>query len=358
MSRLRGCQERLREDLGGPTGDIERGQMAEESQNLPLIAEIIERSRIPWRWAILIVTVVLLLLFVLAALLDGSFSDLSDWEFWRAFMGPPCVIVYILSIYPFMQRMWERALQTFQPLLPSEESEITAIVPVTRRRWELVAILLGAVLWLIIESPWLWVDQWIDVYASVTILLMFAILSWLIYNGLVGARHLNKLSRQPLNIDIFNTELVPVARYSMGIALAFIGGISLSLVFQSIESLLAWQSITIYSILVCATILLFFLSMWSTHNVMAGAKRREHDLARNHLEEVTRELREAATQGRPEEMDRLYSAVAAWGIYERHVRETPEWPYNATILRRLSVSVFIPAIIYLIKVLFNLTIGL
>ncbi|HEY41351.1 MAG TPA: hypothetical protein G4O18_05780 [Dehalococcoidia bacterium] len=332
--------------------------MAKESQNLPLIAEIIKRSRLPWRWATVIVAAVLLLFFALAALLDGSFSDLSDWNLWRAFLGPPCIIVYILSIYPFMQRMWERALQAFEPLLPSEENEtvVTALVP--NRRWEWVAVLLGAALWFGIERPWLWVDQWLDVYASVTILLMFAILSWLIYNGLICARRLNILSRKPLNIDIFNTELVPVARYSMGMALAFTGGISLSLVFQSIESLLAWQSITIYSILVCATILLFFLSMWSTHNVMARAKRREHDLARNNLEKVTRELREAAVQDSPEEMDRLYTAVAAWGIYERHVRETPEWPYNATILRRLSVSVLIPAVVYLIKVMFNLTIGL
>ena len=91
---------------------------------------------------------------------------------------------------------------------------------------------------------------------------------------------------------------------------------------------------------------------------MAGVKRREHDLARNHLEEVTRELREAAVKRKLEEMDRLYSAVAAWGIYERRVREVPDWPYNATILRRLSVSVLIPCIVYLLKVAFNLRIGL
>ena len=332
--------------------------MVEEAQNLPLIESLVERSRLSWRWATIIIAGVLLLFFVLTALLDGSFSDLSDWDLWRAFLGPPCIIVYILSIYPFMQRMWERALRAFEPMLPPGEKEIATIVPMPNRRWEWMAILLGAALWLGIERPWLWIDQWLGAYASATNLLMFAILSWLIYNGLVNTRRLNILSRQPLNIDIFNNKLVPVARYSMGIALAFIGGISLSLIFQSIENLLAWQSITIYSILVCATILLFFLSMWSTHNVMARAKRREYDLARNNLEKVTRELREAVTQGHPEGMDRLYSAVAAWGIYERHVRETPEWPYNANILRRLSVSVVIPAIIYLIKVAFNLTIGL
>jgi hypothetical protein len=332
--------------------------MAEESQKLPLLAALMERSRLPWHWTTAIVAVVLLLFFVLAAFVDGAFSDLSDWNYWRAFLGPPSIIVYVLLVYPFMQRMWERALQAFQPLLSLEESETMAIVPVPRRRWEWVAAFLGASFWLGMERPWLWVDQWPEVYASVTNSLMFTILGWLIYNGLIGTRHLNKLSRQPLNLDIFNTELVPVARYSMGIALAFIGGISLSLVFQSIENLLAWQSITIYSILVCATILLFFLSMWSTHNVMAGAKRREHDLAWNHLEGVTRELREAAVYGRHDEMNRLYSAVAAWGIYERRIRETPEWPYNATILRRLSVSILIPGIVYLIKFLVNLKIGL
>jgi hypothetical protein len=331
--------------------------MPEESR-LPLIAEIMERSRLPWRWTTAIIATVLLLFFVLATLFDSSFSELSDWEFWRRSLGAPSVIVYVFAIYPFMQRLWERALQAFQPLLPPEISKTATIVPVPNRRWEWVAVLLGAAFWAGIERPWLWINQWLEVYSSITSLLMIVLLSWLIYNGLISARHLNLLSRQPLNFDIFNTKLVPVARYSMGITFAFLGGISLSLVFQSIESLLAWQSLTLYSILVCVTILLFFLSMWSTHNVMAGAKRREHDLARNHLEEVTRELREAAVQGRQEEMDRLYSAVAAWGIYERRVREAPDWPYNATILRRLAASILIPCIVYLIKFLINLKAGI
>ena len=332
--------------------------MAEETQELPLLDTLIERSRLPWRWVTATVAAILLLSLILAALLDGAFSELSDWEFWRNFLDAPAAVIYILSIYPFVQRLWDRALQAFQPLLSQEEGSIVVMAQALKRRWEWVAILLGGVFWLGMERPWLWVDQWLDVYASVTDLFMFALLGWIIYSGIAGARHLNILSRRHLNLDIFNTELVPVARYSMGITLVFIGGISLSLVFQSIDNLLEWQSITIYAILVCATVLVFFLSMWSTHNIMAGAKRREHDLARNHLEEVTRELREAALRGQSEGMDRLYSAVAAWGIYERRIREAPEWPYNATILRRLSVSVLIPGIVYLIKILLNVRIGL
>ncbi|UCB42827.1 MAG: hypothetical protein JSV77_10330 [Dehalococcoidales bacterium] len=332
--------------------------MVKESPTLPLLEELIKRSRLPWRWAIIIVAVVWLLFLILVTYLDGAFSSLSEWEFWRIFLGSPVIIIYILIVYPFMQRLGERAVQAFQSLLPIEDDEAAVATPAPNRRWEWTAIFLGLAFWLGLERPWLWVDQWLDFYASVTTLSMFVLLSWLIYNGLSGTRFINKLSRQHLKIEIFDTELVPVARYSMGITFAFIGGISLSLIFQSIESLLAWQSIVTYSILVSVTVLLFFLSMWSTHNIMAGAKKRELDLAQIHLEEATRELREAAVEGRSEGIDRLYSAVAAWGIYERRVREAPEWPYNASILRRLSVSVLIPGIVYLIKILNNLGLGL
>lgn len=332
--------------------------MTKESHTLPLLEDLITRSRLPWRWITVIVAVVLLLLIILMTYLDGAFSNLADWEFWRRFLGPPVIITYILLIYPFMQRLEERAVQAFQTLLPPEEDEKTPIITAPNRRWEWTAVFLGVIFWLGLERPWLWIDQWLDVYASVTTLLMFVLLGWLIYNGISGTRRLNMLSRRHLNIDIFNTGLVPIARYSMGITFAFIGGISLSLVFQSIESLLEWQSITIYSILVCVTVLLFFLSMWSTHNVMLGAKKRELAIVETQLEEATRELRETVGQDRAEGIDRLYSAVAAWGIYERRVQEAPEWPYNASILRRFSISVLIPGIVYLIKILFNIGIGL
>ena len=183
---------------------------------------------------------------------------------------------------------------------------------------------------------------------------MIIMLAWIIYNGIASSRLLNKVCRLPMTLDIFNTGLVPVARYSMGITFAFIGGISISLIFQSFESLLVWPNITIYAILVCVTIALFFFSMWSTHNLMARNKRREYDLAQYNLEEVTNELKQATLKGKLEGIEKLYSAVAAWGIYERRVREAPEWPYNPNILRRLFVSVFIPCIVYLTKILFNI----
>lgn len=336
----------------------ERRYMSEEPKKLPLLASMMKRSRLPWFWTTVILSTTLLLFFIIAALLDGALNKLADWNSWRWFLASVVTIIYVLSIYPFTNRLWERAVQTFLQLLSKDNSEILARIHLPNRRWEWVSVLLGIAFWLAVVRPWLAIDQWLSVYESITSLLMLSILSWIIYYGITSTRRLNILSRQQLNLDIFNTTLVPVARYSMGITFAFIGGISLSLLFQSIESLLTWQTITIYAILVCVTILLFFLSMWSTHNVMAGAKRREYQLAKSRLEEVTRELRDNTEKGLQEGTEKLYSAVAAWGIYERRVREAPEWPYNATILRRLFASIFVPFIVYLIKILFNLRIGL
>ena len=97
--------------------------MAEESQNLSLLAALMERSRLPWRWTTAIVAAVLLLSLVLATLLDGTFSSLSKWEFWRNFLDAPVLIVYMLVAYPLVWRLWWRAVQALQSLLPIDDGD-------------------------------------------------------------------------------------------------------------------------------------------------------------------------------------------------------------------------------------------
>jgi hypothetical protein len=164
--------------------------------------------------------------------------------------------------------------------------------------------------------------------------------------------YLNRLSRQHLNLDIFDTGmLTPVARSSLGLSLAFIGGISLSLVFQIQEDLLMWNNITVWVVLVCFTVLLFFLSMWSTHSTMTKAKRRELDLVQKHLNMVSRELKKRAADDSLKGTVELSSTITAWVTYEKRVKETPSWPFNAGIIRSLAMSVLIPAVVYLLKII-------
>ncbi len=340
--------------------------MAEESHADNLLQTLMRRSRLPWYWTAAVVTAVLLLLLILAAYLDGAFGDLSELQFWQRFMDSPVLIIYILVVYPLIWRLWERAVKAFQPLLPPDDStssHLTAEIPVSNRRWEWVALLIGVVFFISIDQPWGWRpasgEIWLHIYELVTFSLLFGLLSWLIYTGLADSRYLARLNRQNLNLDIFEPGLLaPVARWSLATSLAFIGGISLSLVFQTREHLLSWQNITIYSILVGAVVLLFFMSMWSTHQSMARARNRELALARKHLTAAYRELKERVAQNQMEGVERLYSTLTAWSTYERQGKEAPTWPFNAVIIRRLAVSGLLPGLIYLIRYLIGPRLGL
>ena len=67
--------------------------MAEELLVYPLVMELMKRTRLPRRWIIVIVSTLLLLFLVLAAYLDGVFTDLSHWSLWRSFLDGPVLIV-------------------------------------------------------------------------------------------------------------------------------------------------------------------------------------------------------------------------------------------------------------------------
>ena len=91
--------------------------------------------------------------------------------------------------------------------------------------------------------------------------------------------------------------------------------------------------------------------MWDTHNAMAKAKRRKLDLARKHLVEFSHELEDRATQGQLTGMSDLSSTISALVTYEKKVKEAPTWPFSADIVRRLAMSVLMPAAVYLMKII-------
>jgi len=321
-----------------------------------LLEELLQRTRLPWYGATALISVVLLLSVVLAAYLDGVFSRPFDWDVWRSGLQPPVIITYILVIYPLMQRLWDRAVRALAPLLDlndrSRDEMVKGLYGASRRS-EWLAVILGALFWIVLSQPWSWVEDWSNVYGLAVEIIMFGLLGWLVNGGLNNTRQLTRLNRH-VKLDINNPgSMAPVAQWSLGISLAFVGGITISVAFQPTESLVQWQTIVIYAVLLSVTILIFFISLWSTHGAMLRAKRSELSLAREHLGAALRELKEKTAQASAEGIEKLYSAVAAWGTYERSVREAPEWPYNANVLLRLGASALFPTIVYLLKILFG-----
>jgi len=227
-------------------------------------------------------------------------------------------------------------------------TEITAV----NRRREWLAVFIGIILFLVIQRPWLGIYGWLHVYQITTEVILFGLISWLIYTSIKGSRGIARLSKQNLQLDIFDTKLLaPVARLSLGYSLAFIGGISLAMLFETQETLIEWQSVVVYSVLVLATILIFYISMWSIHDIMARAKRHELEVAQKNMAEMSRKLREWTKKSQSQGMGELSSAVAGWAAYEKRVKEAKEWPFNAGIIRRLFASILVPASVYLLKVL-------
>jgi hypothetical protein len=343
-------------DSGIVIDESTRRPMKNENVDNNLLQALVKRSHLSWYWFAFLLTLVLVLFLVMAAFLDGQIDSLGGWDFWRQFIGAPVIVAYIFVIYPYMWRLGRNAMDTFRQLQPTDNTENThTIVCTPRRRWEWASIVAGVLFWVLLQQAWGWdwgVDGWwLYLYALVCFSILFGLLGWLIYVSIVESRNLNRLSRQKLDLDIFNTSaLIPVARASLSTSFAFLGGISLSLIFQTVDSLLVWSNIAIYAVLVAATLLIFFFSIWSTHRTMAMTKQDELSLARTELEKAIRRLKESSLVEQSQELSDLHSAVAAWGTYERHVREAREWPFNATILRRLAASTLIPALVYLLKV--------
>jgi hypothetical protein len=335
------------------------------SRTEPLLVALMKRFRLPWYWATVLVAAVLLSLLILVTFLNGDTSYFMDPGFWRSLLDGPVMITYILVIYPFMWRLFKQAVEVFRPVLPIEEGDFNRLaleVSAPNRRWELAAVLMGAALAVVLSQPWsvsLSADLWLNVYELILQMLLFGLLGWLIYNTLAGTLRIARLSRQELKLDIFDTELLaPIALWSLGISLAWVGGISLSLVFQTWEGMSEWDDITIYAILVSATVLVFFLSMWSTHKAMTKIKKRELSLAWKNLATASRELKNRTAQNQTEGIEELSYTITAWATQHKLIQEISAWPFNASIIRRLAVSILAPVAVFLIKVLPRLGLGL
>jgi hypothetical protein len=104
-------------------------------------------------------------------------------------------------------------------------------------------------------------------------------------------------------------------------------------------------------------VLVFFLSTWSTHNALVTIKNRELSLAWHNLAAASRELKIRAEQNRAEGMQELSYAITAWAAQHKLVKETSTWPFDASIIRSLAISMLAPIIVFLIKLITHISIS-
>ena len=188
---------------------------------------------------------------------------------------------------------------------------------------------------------------------------MFALLAAAIHGSVVRSRHLAARSRAGLELNVFDGHLLtPFAQWGQSLSLVFVGGISLSLLFQSYESLRSMEGVIVYGCMILVAMTLFFMSMWTIH--IALAKAQDMELAR-----VRRDLaaaREALARQRDGDMagsvQDAYLPAVVLGLYERQVLDAPTWPFNPTIVGRVLASAVAPLGVYVLKLAFGVGGGL
>ncbi len=298
-------------------------------------------------WVVLIVSLSLLFLPIASVYLDGALNEFFNQGRWRIFLLPPTIILYIWIISPIMTRMGTVVIESIRPLVQLDDencdrqiSEVSRINPLHEWIAFGIGVVLGIISILVGD-----IDQsatWSLVYWLISSSLMYGVLAWAIFVSIKSTTINATLHRLPMQIDILDSNLFEViGRQSLLLALVFIGGITISLLFTFQDANLSSPEFWLVNLLfVLFIILIFFLSMRPTHKVLAAEKKRQLDPVQKHINHACQDLVLRLDQDR--DPGGLSSEINALEIYEKRLHAARTWPYNTTMLRTLFFSILIP----------------
>jgi hypothetical protein len=343
-------------DVKSPDGSAGAGAERTPSEDHSLLAQLDSLLGARYTAFVVVLALALALLLALAAYAhDGSWQRVS-WGL-RMVGLDPVILIYILAVHPFMHRRWVRAMHSLDALAPHADGSSGA--KPARRHAEWGAMLLGMLVGLEVARRVPGAEGWLWLYSEVTSALTFAVLAAAIYSSVMRSRQLAAHLRARLDLNVFDGHLLtPFAQWGQSLSLVFVGGISLSLLFQSYETLRSMESVIVYGSLVIVALTLFFMSMWTIHVALAKAQDKELATLRRDLAAA----REALLSHRACEsvgaVQDAYLPVVVLGAYEQQVLDASTWPFNPTIVGRVFASAVAPLGVYLLKVAFGVGGGL
>ena len=312
---------------------------------LSIFDRFLSRSRPVW--FALLVSLILLLLPFAAAMLDGMGREFLVSGTWRAYLMAPAIMLYIWLISPAMSRVGNEVVNSIRPLVQLDDESFAKMVEQASRvnpRHEVIAFGIGAVFGVVSTFTSGFTENvfWLGGYALIANALMYGLLAWVIYASVANTRLNAALHRQPVKIDLLDpAPFESVGRQSLLLALVFIGGITLSLFFSlQVQTITSWEFWLGYLILVLVTLLIFFLNMRPTHQLLAKVKKDQLDSLQKRINNSCRALLEQLDQG--QHSDSLSGEINALVVYEGRLVKARTWPYNTATLRTLFFSVFIP----------------
>lgn len=298
-------------------------------------------------WKTIMICVLLLSPPLIFGIMDGNLGQVFTRGQWRGLFLSPVIIIYIILVSPLIAKSGDLAIQALKPLIKLEDPKFTQLVykaNAVKPLYEFIAFAIGFLIGIfsLIRSGSSELGTWLYTYYLLATSIMYGILIWTIFIAVSSTRVNAALHRQPMEIDILNpTPFEPVGRQSLLLALVFIGGITISLIFTfpdvDLTALDFWIS---NALLVIFAMLIFFLGMRPTHRLLVSAKNAELHPVQTRINSACRELATQLERGR--DTGQLASEINALATYEQRLLSARTWPYNTSMLRTLFFSVFIP----------------
>ena len=297
----------------------------------------------PRRLTVVAVALWLLLPFGIA-LAGGTLEPVLRDGTWRILAFPAVMILYNLIMAPWLSSMDERIAEAIRPLSHLSDTAYAALVAkatATGVRGPWLAFGLGMLAQIGLygvprtRAP-------LDLYMFVTFMLMYGTMGWLIYRAVVGTHLSRALPRQPLSVNVFDiTPFEPIGRQSLLLAMAFVGGATVSLFFiLGRDDMLQWPNLVIYATLILITLAVFFSNMWPTHRLLAAHKKRHRAEADATIAQAYGELTALTAEGA--NTAHVESTISAWAVIDDRLKLTRTWPYNTEMLRTLVITVLTP----------------
>jgi hypothetical protein len=310
--------------------------------------EWLRRARLTWASAALVVGLIMLAFLAVTLWAEGlSARAFVDSGLWRAVLLAPAEVLYFLLIYPATTAARQAEVKAFRPLMDLGDDSFMSMLRAGpaynhRRVWLVFGLgfMVGALTRIVDPFPEL---TWMNVYISVTSGVMWGLICLGAHEGLTGKPLLALAEQRGLRISLFDLSFMqPVARNSLLVALVFIGGITVSLFFLPLQTLLRPINLVFYIAVAAVVVWIFFTSMQGTHRALASAKKRELDYARRRLTAAYQRLQAQSPGAGEGEPGPAAAEVSLWLALEQRLLAVPEWPYDTRTLRNLGVAILAP----------------
>jgi hypothetical protein len=140
---------------------------------------------------------------------------------------------------------------------------------------------------------------WYSIFPIIMTSFVFGLLAWVLYVTAAVGKLIKAFLDQPLRINLFDiTPFEAIGKRSLIEALAFLGGVVLSLIFVLSQSniLLGASFWLVYIPLTLAPLAIFFFNMNPTHQVLAAEKEKQLVVVRARLNAHSKQLMKTADQ--------------------------------------------------------------